>query len=180
MPRAPLPVRVTSLLMIGSALLLGIWAVATLVKYGEFSSAAAEIFNADVTADMSWGFVTLAYQAGAVASLVLAGVLSALMIGLLRSHNRARIGFWITCLAALPLLWMFYIKNTTYISAVGTGPTEPVARMEMARVNELTPWRFSGWYHDMTLGVGVAVAIFLVAGAALLVSPASRHHFRAR
>jgi hypothetical protein len=48
----------------------------------------------------------------------------------------------------------------------------------MAKVNELTPWRFSGWYHGMTFGFGIAVAVLLVVGAAILCLPSSNRYFR--
>jgi hypothetical protein len=164
-------VRVTSILIAGSGLLLGVWSVATFSKFGQFSMAAHKIFDADPYADMSVGSLQIDFLTGAVLSMILACVLLVLTSGVYWSSNRVRIVSRIVSLAALPFLWVFYIQNTSHMSAVGTGPPYPRARAEMAKVNELTSWRFSGWYHGITLGIGITVAIFLVAGAALLKPP---------
>jgi hypothetical protein len=134
MPR-PMNVRVASILMAGSGLLLGIWAVATFSRFGQFSVAAHKIFDADPYADMSVGSLELDFLAGAVLSMILACILLVLTGGLYRSSNRARIVSRIVSLAALPFLWVFYIQNTSHMSAIGTGPPYPRARAEMAKVN---------------------------------------------
>src|SRR6266481_5818155 len=38
------------------------------------------------------------------------------------SHGHGQIVSRIVSLAALPFLWVFYIQNTSHMSAVGTGP----------------------------------------------------------
>jgi hypothetical protein len=175
----PMTVRVASILLAGSGLLLGVWAVATFWKFGQFSAAAHKIFDADPDADMSVGSLQVGFLTGAVLSMIVACTLLVLARGVYRSLNRARMLSRIVSLAALPFLWLTYIRNgTSYITAINTGPGDTVARAEMAKVNELTPWRFSGWYHSITLGFGIAVAIFLVVGVALLRSPSSNRYFR--
>jgi hypothetical protein len=42
----------------------------------------------------------------------------------------------------------------------------------------LTPWRYTGWYHDLTIGLGVFIMTGLVLVIALLVLPSSESHFR--
>ena len=90
MPR-PMTVRVTSILMAGSGLLLGVWSVATFSKFGQFSMAAHKIFDADPYADMSVGSLQIDFLTGAVLSMILACVLLVLTSGVYWSSNRVRI-----------------------------------------------------------------------------------------
>ena len=43
----------------------------------------------------------------------------------------------------------------------------------MNMVNDLTPWRFTGWYHSVTVGFGIASMFFVVSAAILLAVPGS-------
>jgi hypothetical protein len=110
-------------------------------KTGAFTKAAETIFDADPNADISVGWLQIVFFAGGLLSIVFACF------------------HWAACLAAMPFLGFTYIDNgKSYINAIGTGPDDTTARLEMTKVDALTPWRFSGWYHGITLGFGSAAA----------------------
>ena len=98
------------------------------------------------------------------------GYLFLVLTFIYHAEGWARILLWLVSAAALPFVWRTLVKNgATYLRADGTGPALETTRAEMKEVNGLTPWRFSGWYHSVTVGFGIAL-MFLVASAAILLA----------
>ncbi|MBO0835060.1 MAG: hypothetical protein J2P28_06005 [Actinobacteria bacterium] len=157
------------MLLFASGAMLLIWAISTWAKRHDFDSAVSLIFNAEPDADTTVKWLQFLYATAAALSIALAFALVVAAALISRGSSTARVGAWITGVLTLPVLWFVFIRNgRDYLSAVGTGPSDPVARAEMARVNQLTPWRFAGWYHVMTATVGVAVACSIIAALILL------------
>jgi hypothetical protein len=164
--------------MLSSGIMLGVWGIITWWKTGAFTKAVETIFDADPHADISVGWLQMVFFAGGLLSIVIACFLLGLTAAIHRPQNSARILTWLVCLAAIPFLWLTYLDNgKSYINAIGTGPDDATARLEMSKVDALTPWRFSGWYHGITIGFGSAVAIFLICAAILLAIPPSGKYF---
>jgi hypothetical protein len=175
----PLTVSIALLLNAGCGAMLALWGVATLLRQRSFTRALMAVFGVNPNADTTVGWLSFLFFAGAAASLGLACAL--LFLGYHMSHaaNWARILSWPLSAACLPFAWVTYVGNgEPYIDARGTGPGDSEALDGMRQVGELTPWRFSGWYHAITIGFGVALILCLVAAAVLLAAPASDSYFR--
>lgn len=170
----PLTVSVACLLILGSGVMLLLWGVVTLSRQRAFNAAVRSVFDADVSADTSVGWLTAAFFVGAVFSLALACILLWLVIFVYQAEGVARIVLWLVSPATLWFAWRTLVNNgASYLHADGTGPDLETARAEMNMVNDLTPWRFTGWYHSVTVGSGIASMFFVVSAAILLAVPGS-------
>jgi hypothetical protein len=108
------------------------------------------------------------------AAAVLGCILLWLVIFVYQAAGVARIILWLVSPATLWFAWRTLVNNgASYLHADGTGPDDETARAEMNMVNDLTPWRFSGWYCSVTVGFGIASMFFVVSAAILLAVPGS-------
>ena len=170
-------------LLLGASVLLVCWAFVTWSRRGAFDTAVHAVFMPDPHADISVGWVELAYIAGPVLSLLFGVAFATFAILMLcRSYGWVPV---VTLLVSVPVLVLisltYFLDGRPYISAIGTGPDWSTAISETRRVDQLTRWRFSGWYHAMTLGFGIAIGAFILGAAVLLViSTSSGHLSRSR
>ena len=161
-------------LLVTSAILLA-WAFVTLLHLGSFEATEHSVFSHDPSADTTVMVVKLEYLAGPFCSVVSGLACAVLAVLLLRRAYR-----WVTIAAVLgsaPIIVLavlaYVLGGRPYISAIGTGPGESAAIGEMSQVDRLTQWRFSGWYHLMSVGLGVAIIVLLAVTVTLLVRPAA-------
>lgn len=167
------------MLLFASGAMLLIWGISTWLRRHDFNGAVTFIFRPVQDADTTVNWLEFLYAVAASLSIVLAIVLIVAAVSIFRGSGKPRVGAWITGVLSLPVLWFVFIRNgTDYLSAVGTGPSDPVARAGMARVNQLTPWRFAGWYHVMTITVGIAAACSIIAALVMLTLPSSSAFLR--
>lgn len=165
----PLTLSVAHLLVLGSGVMLLVWGVVTLSRQRAFNKAVAAVFGPDSSADTSIGWLEFKFSLGALLAIAL-GYLFLVLTFIYHAEGWARILLWLVSAAALPLVWRTLVKNgASYLHADGTRQALETTRAEMKKVNELTPWRFSGWYHSVTVGFGIAL-MFLVASAAILLA----------
>src|SRR5258708_18625893 len=169
-PRVPGPVRAACGLLLGAGVLLVAWAFVTLSGVGPFDTAVEAVFMPDPHADISVGWVELMYLAGPVLSLLFGlAYAGAAAVLLRRFHARVAVITVLMSIPAIALVVLAYLLNgRPFISAIGTGPDEATAIEEMGRVDRLTSWRFSGWYHALTLSCGLAAMAFIICAAVLL------------
>lgn len=181
----PKAVRVSCILLFASAVMFVTWAIATWSKHGEFDRAVERIFNA-VNAvqytETTVGWLQFLYAAGAALSIVFGVLLIIAGVFIYRGSGWARVLAWIAGALSLPVIWLTFIRNgADYLNGLGTGLSDAVGRAEMATVNQLTPWRFAGWYHVMTMTFGIAIACSIIGLLTLLSLPSSGAFFiRAR
>ena len=137
------------------------------------------MFNPDPHADTSVGWLEFKFFLGAAFSIALACMYLSLAAFVYQDRAwAARLLVWLVSYAALPFTWLAYVRNgVSYIHAQGTGPDFATTIEEMNRVNDLTPWRFSGWYHNITIGFGIALTIFIIGAVILLAVPSSNTYF---
>lgn len=165
----PLTVTVACCLILASGLLLLLWGLATLSRRRSFNSAVATVFRPDSNADTSEGWLVILFLFSAVFSLALACAYLSLLVFVYHGSIWARVLVWLISAAALWFTWHAHLRNgVSYLHAQGTGPDLDVTIAEMRQVNDLTPWRFSGWYHTITIGFGVALAALIPSAAILL------------
>jgi hypothetical protein len=170
----PLTLSAACVLLLGSGVMLLLWGVVTLSRRRAFNAAVRVVFDADSSADTSVGWLTGAFLVGAVFSIVLGCILLWLVIFVYQAAGVARIILWLVSPATLWFAWRTLVNNgASYLHADGTGPDDETARAEMNMVNDLTPWRFSGWYCSVTVGFGIASMFFVVSAAILLAVPGS-------
>jgi hypothetical protein len=168
----PLTVTAACWLILGSGVLLLCWGLATLSRRPSFNAAVETVFRPDPHADTSVGWLEFKFLLGAAFSMALACAYLSLVAFVYHGSTWARLLVWLVSAAALRFTWLAHVRNgVSYLHAQGTGPDLDVTIEEMHRVNELTPWRFSGWYHNLTVGSGFALTIFIIAGAILLAIP---------
>jgi hypothetical protein len=166
-------------LILAVAVMMGAWAFVTWSRMGPFDTAVHAVFDPDPEADTTVGYLELVFVTGPILSFAFALAFLILANGDSRARNWARVCTWIVSVLAFPLALVTYVNNgRTYILDIDTGPNDTVARQLMAKLNALTPWRFSGWYHTMTVGLGVVIAGCLVAVVVLLATPTARAYFR--
>jgi hypothetical protein len=175
----PLTVSVALALIFGCGVMLASWGLATLAWQRSFTRALRAVFDAYVNADTTVGWLSIVFFASGAVSVGLGCAF--LVLGDHASHGSglARILIWPLSAASALFAWVTYVGNgERYLHARGTGPGDQEALEGMRKVGELAPWRFSGWYHRITIGFGIALMIFPVAAAVLLAVPASGGHFR--
>lgn len=163
---------VSSVLLLGACLMLEGWAVATWLQRGAFDAAVRRVFERDPHADVTVFWVGLMYIAGPFLSFVFGAAYAVLGILLLRRSYE-----WVPVVAVLmgiPVaalaVFAYILSGRWYISPIGTGPDKSAAIREMGIVDHLTQWRFTGWYHVMSVGFGIAIIICLASAVALLVT----------
>jgi hypothetical protein len=167
--------QVISAALLAASAMLGAWAIVTLLRLGSFEAAAHSVFSQDPSTDTSFGVVRLEYLAGPFCSLgfgVVCAILGTLLVR--RSYGWASIAA-ITCSAPIVVLVVlgYFLGGRPYISATGTGPVKSAAIRDMSQIDHLTQWRFSGGYHLVSVGLGVAVIGLLAGMVTLLVWPAA-------
>jgi hypothetical protein len=168
----PLTVTVACGLILVSGVLLLLWGLATLSRRRSFNAAVKAVFDLDSNADTSVGWLEILFLFSAVFSMALGCVYLSLLILVYHGSTWARILVWLVSAAALWFTWHAHVRNgASYLHAQGTGPDLDVTIAEMRQVNDLTPWRFSGWYHHITIGFGVALTAFIPSVAILLILP---------
>ncbi len=177
MPR-PLTVSMALALILGCGAMLAVWGLATLSWQRSFTRALRAVFGTWANADMTVGWLSFLFFAGAAVSIGLACVFLFLDYHLYHASNWARILIWPLSAACVPFARVTLFGNgERYLDARGTGPGDRQALDGMRKVGELTPWRFSGWYHGITIGFGTALMICPVTAAVLLAVPASDSYF---
>jgi hypothetical protein len=156
--------------------MLAVWAIASWLQQGKFDAALRNVFDRDPHADVTVFWAGLTYIAGPFFSLVFASAYAFLGILLLRRPYE-----WVPVIAVLlsvPVaavaVFTYIFSGRWYISAIGTGPDKSAAIREMGVVDHLTQWRFTGWYHSMSVGFGLAIISCLAGAAALLVTATSK------
>lgn len=162
------------------AVLMAVWGVMTWSRRGGFDAAVHKVFVPNPDADITVGYLEFAYIAGAVMSFAFAACF--LLIGAYVSiaRNWARILMITGSCIALPYVLATYVFNAaSYLKDIDTGPTDAVARAELIQLNSLTPWRFSGWYHGLTVSFGIAICIGVIGIIVLLMSRSSKAYYRA-
>ena len=169
--RTPRPVAVASGLLFAISVMMAVWGASTLARADDFR-AATDHFTAshpdfDVTGWFPFAFVT-----AAVVSVVFAVAFSALGLFILRGVPMSQVVTVLVGCAALPFVYLAYEDYGTPYLFPGTlsGAAGPM--------RALTPWRYTGWYHNLTIGLGALIMTGLVLVIALLVLPASESHFQ--
>lgn len=167
---------ISSALLFVVCVMLCVWAVVTFVRRGEFDAAARSVFTHDPHADVTVFWLRFTYIAGPVFSAVLGIVYAVLGLLLLcRSYEWVPVvAVLLSVPAAAIALFAYVLSGRWYISAINTGPDKSAAIREMAMVDRLTRWRFTGWYHFMSVGFGVTILICLASAVAVLVSAAGK------
>jgi hypothetical protein len=165
------PVRAACGLLLGAGVLLAVWAFVTFSRDGPFDTAVEAVFVHDPHADISVGWVELTYLAGPGLSLLFGlAYAGAAAVLLRRFHAWVAIVTVLMSIPVIALVVLAYLLNgRPYINAIGTGPDDATAIKEMGQVDRLTSWRFSGWYHALTLGCGLTAMAFIICAAVLLV-----------
>jgi hypothetical protein len=139
------------------------WGLATLIMAREFGAASYRFSTGHPDVDLAPGYFELAYTAGAIVSVVLgSGFIFSGIFGF-RGADWPRVVSWLLGGFALPFIYAAYWKFGDPYIFVGSGSSAWAAEMRI-----LTPWRYSGWYHDATLVSGFLVSAFLPCGIALL------------
>jgi len=132
------------------------------------------VFRPDPHADTSVGWLEFKFLLGAALSIALACMYLSVVAFVYQDRTWARILVWLVSVVAVPFTWKAHVRNgVSYLHAQRTGPDLESTIEEMKRVNELTPWRFSGWYHAMTRGSGIALLTAIIGAAILLGVPSS-------
>lgn len=159
--------------LLATSALLCAWALVTLLRLGSFGTAARSVFSQDPRSDTTVTVVKLEYLAGPFFSVVFGLACAVLAVLLLRRARR-----WVpiaAVLCSIPIavlaILAYALAGRPFISAIGTGPGKGAAIREMNQVDHLTQWRFSGWYHLMSVGLGVAIIMLLAVVVTLLVRP---------
>jgi hypothetical protein len=165
------PVVIASGLLFAISVLMAVWGASTLARTGDFR-AATDRFTASYPDFDVTGWFPFAFVTAAVVSLAFAVTFSALGLVILRGVAMSR---WVTIFAvcaALPFVYLAYVDYGTPYLFPGTlsGAAGPM--------RALTPWRYTGWYYDLTIGLGVLIMTGLVLVIALLVLPSSKSHFQ--
>jgi hypothetical protein len=161
-------------LLCTECVLMVVWGACTLSRAGEFAAAVDRFGATHSDVDLP-GIISVAFVAGAIASIVL-GVIFALtgLLGL-RGARGTRPVTWLTAGAALPFVYATYQRLGEPYMFPGD-----MRQMCQAPMRALTPWRFSGWYHAVTVGLGDVIVACLLLVSVLLVLPASGQHFRGK
>lgn len=166
----PLTVTVACGLIGASGVLLLAWGLATLYRRRSFNTAVKAVFDLDVNADTSVAWLEIKFLFSIVCSMALGCAYLSLLVFVYHGSLWAKIGVWLISAAALWFTWKTHVRNgVSYLHAQDTGPDSDVTIAEMRQVNALTPWRFSGWYHNLTIGSGYALMI-LISGTAILLA----------
>jgi hypothetical protein len=167
-------VTVACCLILASGVLLLTWGLATLYRRPSFNAAVKAVFDLDSNADTSVGWLEILFLFSAVFSVALGCAYLSLLVFVYHGSIWARIGVWLISAAALWFIWRALVRNgASYLHAQDTGPDNDVTIAEMRQVNTLTPWRFSGWYYNLTIGSGYTLVILIIGAAILLAVPMS-------
>jgi hypothetical protein len=168
----PRAVAVASGMLFAVSAMMAVWGAATLARAGEFGAAAYRFSASHPDIDIAPGYFEIAFWLAAIASLLAALGFSALGFADLRGAPAARVTTWIAGCAALPFVYLTYEDHGEPYLFPGT------ASSAAGPMRALTPWRFSGRYHDLTTGLGVLTIAGLTAVIVLLALPASASYFR--
>jgi hypothetical protein len=173
--RTKLPALITCGLMLAVSAMMAVWGAYTLSRVGDFGAAADRFSASHQDVDLAPGYFELAFVAGAVISIVFAVIF--LLLGIFDQYHRrsSRLLTWWATGSALPFVYLTYLRyGEPYMYP---GDTREMAADSM---NRLTPWRFSAWYHLMTVGFGALILACLVAAIVSLVLPALKPHLAIR
>ena len=151
--------------------MMAVWGASTLARADDFR-AAADRFTANHPDFDVTGWFPVAFVTAAVVSLVFAVAFAALALLILRGVSMSQVVTVLADCAALPFVYLAYEDYGTPYLFPGTmsGAAGPM--------RALTPWRYTGWYHDLTAGLGVLIMTGLVLVIALLVLPSPESHFQ--
>jgi len=139
---------------------------------GAFGAAAYRFTMSHPDVDLGPGYFEKVYWLAAVLSLAAAAVLAALGLAVTRGAAAARELTWIAGCAALPFVSLTDEDHGDWYLFPGT------AHRAAGGMRALTPWRYSGWYHDLTAILGILAMAGLAAALALLLLPSASAHFR--
>lgn len=170
--RRPRVVAVASAMLFTASAMMAAWGAATLGRAGEFGAAAYRFSASHPDIDIAPGYFEIAFWLAAITSLLAALGFSALGFGVVRGAATARVMSWIAGGAALPCVYLTYQDHGDPYLFPGT------ASSAAGPMKALTPWRFSGWYHDLTTGLGILTMAGLTTAIVLLALPASASYFR--
>jgi preprotein translocase subunit SecG len=147
------------------SLLMTVWGIATWLRRSGYDASVGAVFGADPDSDQTVGFLEVLYRAVALLSLAFAGLFLVLGLSAGRARAWARILVIVgTAPAVLFVLAAYVDAGRSYLLGVGANSIA-----ENARVNTLTPWRFSGGYHAMSTVFGVAIIVCLGLSVLMLV-----------
>jgi len=158
---------VASGLLFGTSVMMAVWGASTLSRADEFGAATDHFSASHPDFDVT-GWYPFAFEVAAVVSLVFAAGFSALGLLTLRGVAKSRALTVLAACAALPFVYLTYQDYGTPYLFPGdqSGAAGPM--------RALTPWRYAGWYHDLTIGLGVLVMTALVLVIALLAFESSK------
>jgi len=161
------------------AALLMAWTVIGWARIGQFSSAAARLFNAPDFADDDYAsaYVEYAYAGTLLAADVLAVVTLIIGWAVLDRWSRARGATIVLGVALIAFSGkVFFLGFITGIEVPAIGISDRLFRDSVHRFNYLTAWRLTSWFHAFTLATGVLAIVVVVASWHLLRNASSRHH----
>jgi hypothetical protein len=164
---------VASGLLFAVSAMMVVWAACTLSRAGEFGTAAYAFSATHQDVDLAPGLFEVAFVGGAVVSILFAIIL--LFIGFfdLGGTRPSRVLTGLASCAALPFTYLTYQKLGEPYMFPGDMRESSQAPMRI-----LAPWRYSGWYHALTVGFGDAIVGCLVLAIILIALPVSGRHFR--
>jgi hypothetical protein len=160
-------------LLFAISVMMAIWGASTLARADDFR-AATDRFTASYPDFDVTGWFPFAFVTAAIVSLVFAVAFSALGMLILRAVPMSQVVTVLVSCAAVPFVYLTYQDYGVLYLFPGTlsdaaGP-----------MRALTPWRYTGWYHDLTIGLGIVTMTGLVLVVALLVIPSLESHFQRR
>ncbi len=151
-----------------------VWGAYTLSRAGEFGAAAYRFSGSHPDVDLAPGLFELAFVGGAIVSMLFAFTFTLLGYFDLRGVQAARVMTWLISCAGLAFVYVTYQETAEPYMFPGDMRTSSLIPMR-----HLTPWRYSGWYHAITVGFGYVSLASLLLAMVLLALPGSGSHFRA-
>jgi mannose/cellobiose epimerase-like protein (N-acyl-D-glucosamine 2-epimerase family) len=170
--RRPPAVAAAGRLLFAAGALMAVCSALALSRAGAFGAAAYRFVMRHPDVDLGPGYFEKVFWLAAVLSPVTAAVLAALGLAVRRGAAAARELTWIAGCAALAFAYLTYEDQGDWYLFPGT------AHRSAGGMRVLTPWRYSGWYHDLTAILGILTLASLAAALGLLMLPSASAHFR--
>jgi hypothetical protein len=178
----PRPVGVAGSLMVAVGVVVSSWAALAWMHNGSFDSAANAVFGPPKFAFPDADFTLAELEVGYVIGPILGTLFGAWMLVLGVRKMQGRGGrFWSLSASTLALIFAsatLLANGQWYIRTGNTGASDARTAAAVRHMDALTPWRFSGWYHSVTVGTGWLAAVALVSVIALLTLSVSSSYFR--
>jgi len=170
--RRPPAVAAAAGLLFGASALIAVCGALAASRGGAFGAAAYRFVMSHPDVDLGPGYFEKVFWLATVLSLVAAAVFAALGLAVTRGAAAARELTWIAGCAAVPFVYLTYEDHGDWYLFPGT------AHRAAGGMRTLTPWRYSGWYHDLTATLGILTMASLAAALGLLLLPSASAHFR--